>query len=609
MKESILNSFLTNYIMSLFERSRIEKQAEKYGFDVIIYHLALTKNWIPVRLPFFRQAATMPGRTKTEAEMGIDLSFLSQNELIIFVLKDEALTNKNWTKHNFDSDIRMAAFPDLSSKELQSVKKVKIILAYNKDEDQTGIHLYNNLIQGLGTKRKDKVVLSFERWNLTRIVEEVKNNLLSPQLMPQHLSGLLNYICSQIADFDYGTMEWENQLIPNWKNFLRTALKKPIDERKLRLIPIALVILHHYKKQTPNAYPGWIDLIEWAILAVWESYRTLTQVKLKKIIIAIWLHFYVSILEQYFIENEPAIISEHGLHKNINAVGLVPIVDAHIAFWHLGRLGILTLAPQEFFDANNENQQSTARNLINRSAGWVIRCLHANPASLRPLIDLHHIELFLTWLILWQSGRNKDIYEWLSELESRLVVRRFGKANLPFIEGRNRMDLVAEYAATSEKPPEFTDNSSYLLLMLLELCFSLEDSSRDELLNRFYKRVIRGIGDDGKPLSENRSEVDLIGWSPPDNWEQQILHEKVIDGIAITTSNFVRFGTADKPLSAKIKEFVDISREKFPFKGEGRDIPRTAYVLACLKNRSPLPSEFWRGTIFPIKEEAGSNIH
>ena len=600
MKAIILNSFLTNYIMSLFERSRIEKKTEKYGFDMIIYNLALAKNWIPVRLPFFRQPAPMSGKTKTEAEMGIDLSFLSEekNELIIFILKDEALTNKNWTKHNFDSDLRMASYPDLSSKELRFVKAVKVILAYNKDEDQTGIKLYNNLIQGLGTKRENKS-LSFDRWNLTRIIEEVKDNLLTPQLMPQHLAGLLNYICSQIADFDYGTTEWENQLIPNWKNFLQTALKKPIDERKLRLIPIALVVLHHHKKQTPNAYPGWIDLIEWAMLAIWESYRTLTHAKLRKIVVATWLHFYVSILEQYFLENEAAIISEHGLHKNLNAGILVPIIDAYIAFWHLGRLGILTLAPQEFFDAKNENQQKLAKKLVSRSADWVTRCLRANPAALRPFIDLNHIELFLTWLVLWQAGRSQEIYEWLSELESRLLVRRFGHSNLPFIEGRNRMDLVAEYAATSEKPPEFTDNTSYLLLMLLELCFSLDDSRRDELLNRFYKRVIRGIGDDGKLLSENLSEVDLMGWNSPDDWAARILHEHVTNGIAITTGNFVRFATGDKALSEKIKEFVNITREKLPFKGEGTDIPRTVYILGSLKNRSPLPAEFWRGTVFP----------
>lgn len=604
MNTGTLNTFLTNYVLSLFERTRVEKRNEKFGFDAIIYNLSISKDWIPIRLPFFRQIDSIGGKIKTEAEFGIDMAFLTpmKDALIIFVLKDEALNNKNWTTHNFDSDLRMAAAPDLTLKELSDIKSVKIILTYNKDEDQVGIKLFENLVLSLGTKIGDNISLSFERWNLTRIVEEIKDHLLSPQLLPQHLSGLLSYICSQVTDFDYGTTEWENQLIPNWKNFLRTALKDPIDERKIRLIPIALLILHHYRKRSQNSYPGWLDLIEWAMLPLWASYEKLDEEKLKKIVIEIWLYFYVNALEQYFLEIESSLTTEHGFHTSRKAASFVPIIDACIMYWHIGRLGILTLAPQEFADTTQEKSNIIIADMVNRAADWIVRCLRINPSIVRPLIDLNHIELFFIWLILWQSGRHGEIYKWLSELESRLAVRRFGTSNLPFIEARNRMDLVAEYVALSEKPPDFTDNSSYLLLMILELCFSLEDEYRDRLLDRFYKRLIKGTGNNNKPLSDNVSEIDLIGWAPPENWGQKILSEKVEDGVAITTGNFLRYATADKPLSEKIKEFVELSREKFQFKMPN-DIPRAVFILACIKHKSPLPPEFWRGTIFPRKEE------
>lgn len=157
------------------------------------------------------------------------------------------------------------------------------------------------------------------------------------------------------------------------------------------------------------------------------------------------------------------------------------------------------------------------------------------------------------------------------------------------------MDLVAEYAATSIKPPEFTDNSSYLLLMILELCLSLGDKYRDELLERYYKRIVRGIGGDKKPISD--FEIDLIGWAPPDDWGKKILNEGVTDGIAITTNNFHEIPEDTKPLSEKIREFVRQSRERFSFKIPS-DIPRTVFILACIKHKSPLPPDFWRGTIF-----------
>lgn len=599
MNNPSLNIFLVNYINSLGERTRKDKKTINIGFDWIIYNLALAKNWTPVRLPFFRQANIQAAKTKTEAEFGIDMSFLThkKDELLIFVLKDEILNNKNWNKSNFDSDLRMAASPDLSSNELSKVKSIRVILAYNKDEDQTGIKLFNNLTSSFGKKIRNNKSRLFERWNLTKITEEVKTHLISPDLLPQHLSSQFNYICSQTSDFDYGSVEWENQLVPNWKSFIRIVLRSPIDERKLRLVSVALLILYDYKKESPNSYPGWIDLIEWAMLSLWECHKNLKTKKQRRIVVDIWLQFYINELEKYFLEVSNVFTTEHGLHGNQGNIGLVPVNDAYIAYWHIGRLGILTLAPQELIDKENKEGEKLILDILDRSVGWITKCLRLNPASMRPLIDLHHIELFLIWLIFWQSGRNDEIYKWLSELESRLLVRRVGNANIPFIEGRNRMDLVAEYAATSDRPPEYVDNSSYLLLMILELCFSLEDKDRDELLDRYYQRVVKGIGNDGKALSDKVGFLDLIGWIPPDDWGQRILHESVTDGTAITTNNFEDTLEGVNSLSKKIKNFVEQSREKFPPKIPV-GIPHTVLILACIKHKSPLPSEFWRGSIF-----------
>jgi hypothetical protein len=138
--------------MSLLERTRQEKGSLKIGFDWVMFNLAIVRDWTPVRLPFIRQSEGKGPKTKPEAEYGIDMSFLlpDKDTLVILVLKDEALTYSNWTKHNFDSDIRMAAFPDLSQPEFAQVKLVQIILAYNKDEDATGVQAYTNLINGLG---------------------------------------------------------------------------------------------------------------------------------------------------------------------------------------------------------------------------------------------------------------------------------------------------------------------------------------------------------------------------------------------------------------------------------------------------------------------------
>lgn len=603
MDDSNFKVFLTDYIGSLLERTREEKGGLKIGFDWLIYQLAFAKGWTPRRLPFLREPAKKTAKAKTEAEFGIDASFLlpSKTELCIFVLKDEILNNKNWRRHNFDSDLRVGATTNVKEQGLGFVKSVKIILAYNKDEDQNGIRLYEQLVHSLPTKIGDDVLLSFERWNLTKIVEEVQAHV-TPDLLPQHVSGLFRYVCSLVGDFEYGADEWGNLVVPKWRKFLGLALESPVDERKLRLIPVAVMMLKHYRKDAPDSYPGWIDLTEWAMVAMWSCCKKLSgrgSKKLKSIIGEIWMKLYLAELQQYFIKVKATLTTQHGLSVGRKGLGLgvSGVNDAYVAYWHIGRLGILALGPQDFEIPGESDYSKFIEQLVARSGDWLVKCLHANPGALRPLVDLNHIELFIIWLIMWQGGRDKDLYEWLSELESRLLIRRVHKhISVPFIEANSRLDLVAEYAATGERPYNYSDSSSYLLLMILELCFSLPDRQRDELIDRYMRRIIKGISDDGQSLTEK--EIDLQSWVPPEDWSERVLSEAVLDGIAISTGNFERMGEKRPALSERIRDFVKETREKHPWKAPGGDVPLAAYILACIKHGSPLPPEFWRGTIF-----------
>jgi hypothetical protein len=603
-----LNTFLTDYICSLYERTRSEKKGLKIGFDWIIYKLASTRDWIPIRLPFYRDIAGEISKPKTEAEFGIDLSFLlpSGEELYIFVLKDEPLTYKNWTQYNFDKDLRMAATPDLTYPELSKVKEVKVILAFNKDEDQNGIKAFTDLIHTFQSKINNNVSMTFERWNLTKLVEEIKKDLITPDLLPQHLSEHFRYICLQIKDFDFGTEQWENQLVTNWKSFLNVLLSDP-DERKIRLVPVVLGIANNQRKDTPNSYPGWIDLLEWAMLFLWKCYKDTNNQSFRQIIIQIWIQFYVFELEIYLTQVNQVFLTQHAFSNFSGApnYGVSIINDAYMAFWHLGRLGILTLAPQEI-QPRTEKYLDQA---INRSADWLVNCFRQNPASLRPILDLNHIELFLAWLIMWQARREDDIYEWLSELEQRLLVRRINERNTcPFIESQNNMDLVVEYATKGERPEGYSDSSSYLLQMLLELICSLTNDKRDDLLKRYHNRLICSIGDNSNPLTDKK--IDLVSWVPPDDWHKRILKEPVWDGIAITTDNFISENSENhvsdpQYIATQIKTLVESIRAKYQWKLP-EDIPLSVYILACIKNRSPLPPEFWRILVFPQEEKSAN---
>ena len=67
-------------------------------------------------------------------------------------------------------------------------------------------------------------------------------------------------------------------------------------------------------------------------------------------------------------------------------------------------------------------------------------------------------------------GRLEDIRAFLLGLQARLHLRRLGHSELPFLDGGNSLENVFEQVAT--RPPDALtlSGSSFLVLMLLELC-------------------------------------------------------------------------------------------------------------------------------------------
>jgi hypothetical protein len=360
-------------------------------------------------------------------------------------------------------------------------------------------------------------------------------------------------------------------------------------------------IIYNYRDEDKSSsYTGWIDLIEWALLAVLNKTDNKMDDKLRFIVFSeLWHSLYLYELEKYLIANHKIFIVENSIISKGRVGHLAPLNDAYLCYWIIGRIGILHLGFVEIFDPSEFSNNKLIKKLLDRSVDWLKNLIQNNPSAYRPLIDINHIELYLIWLIFYQIDDKNYLYRWFSELESRLVVRRLGNHKIPFIEGRNRLDLVAEYAATysitGEKPYGFVDNSSYLLMMLLELMFSLDDSSRDDLLDRYFKHIVLGLGDDDQELSSPHYEVELQSWYPPENWSERIYDRKVTDGTSISTQNFAM--SMDIPLAERIQKFIAWSEMNFPPKIIFIN-PLSTYILACIKNNSPLPPAFWRGSIF-----------
>ena len=162
-----------------------------------------------------------------------------------------------------------------------------------------------------------------------------------------------------------------------------------------------------------------------------------------------------------------------------------------------------------------------------------------------------------------------------------------------------------DHVATGVKPPEFCDSSSLFLMCMLELLCSLPKEQRGSLLESTVRRLVRGCGDDGVQL-RSCEPIDLMLWFPPVDFHERILVKSLADEGECATVSLEKMGQSalenGDDIYTRVVSFVAESRSKRPFTYP-EWLPVSLLALACLKHRSPLPPEVWRGTIFHDMQE------
>jgi hypothetical protein len=603
-----IDNFLSLYIRSLLEESRNVQAGPRFGLDRIIHQLALADGHVSVRLPFFREGGDKLPKPKKEAEHGVDMSFLSRDRktFLVFVIKDETLTYRNFISHGFDKDLRLAAAPDLDDPSLANIETVKIILTYNKDEDEEGVENFNRLVKTLGTKAGDRANLVFERWNLTTITSLVKERLMTPSLLPDSFFRKFSYICAQFGDFDATSPHWNELLVPDWREFLSEVLKRPINETNIRLVSIALIVLRQHAKLdekgkvTRGALIGWIELVEWAMLSLWNAAYNAPK-KISRQIIGIvgqfWVEFYLMQLHEFYQENAQWLAATHSLE--IPGDSIEDAGGSYRAHWHLGRLGILAMAIPEIFGREDEQRRESTEIMVHEITKWLVQFLNACPSCYRPMLDIQHIEQFLVWRALAQVGRWDDIQGWLTELTQRLQMRYHGVCDLPAIDYRNSWELLMDSLSGTDPKNRVPSGSSYFILMLMELSLTLPDARGNELVRAIYKIFVEDPGTVPKGPNGITEPLDLIGWSPPADWSNRVLSGDGDGGHGIS----VAIDKGDP--ASSLRNYISKSRDVKVDRLDPPGLP-SVFVLACIRHRSPLPSFFWRQLSDGSKDETKS---
>ena len=118
------------------QKEYIENLKERNELDWLFSQLIEVQGWQGLKVPFQFKEDSKELSGKGEAEFGIDLSCFkdaSRKKLVIFAIKAEKLTAKNWGDKNFAGDLQQACSTDLSKEEYENVEEMEVILAFNKD--------------------------------------------------------------------------------------------------------------------------------------------------------------------------------------------------------------------------------------------------------------------------------------------------------------------------------------------------------------------------------------------------------------------------------------------------------------------------------------------
>ena len=592
-------NFVVNYIKGLKERTMMRKHVMTYGLDWVIYQLALAKGWTPQRLPFVR--STEAANHKTEAEYGIDLSFLRDEgrELVIFALKDEPLKNRTWSSERTKDDLEKAMYPDLSSSEYKDVIRVFVILGYNKDDDYTGVGLFDRFVSNQPPTISDGRALIFERWNLTTISDEVHANLLSPDLLPEGVSELLRYTTAHFKQCQVGSDSWTRTMLPNWNNLISQVFEsKEKDDRKIIILSVATIILGKARGDAKGSDVGYIELVERLMLRIWTYANEPEHSSIRKLASRAWVELYLLELERFYQKYGSLLKQTHAISMASTANGIDALNAGYNAYWHFARIGLFTFAIESVPD-DSEGVQDYLSKKYSEFADIVETMIYNEPGALRPLIDADQAQVFLIWRLLVKSDRIQPLHDFLDMLIDRLFVRRINKVGLPFLDGHNSYKAVAEATATKQMH-DVCVSSSFFCLSLMEYCLPL-GASGEKLIEKIYRYLVLSIDPTGDSYADTKP-LDLVCWAPKEGWEQSVCAGKQTNSVgiglgALHSSDDDICGTS---LISNLRKYKDQYLEQYPLP-ETMEVPTGVMILACIMNKHALPPYLWRGYVYDQK--------
>lgn len=318
----------------------------------------------------------------------------------------------------------------------------------------------NVFIPGLWkTTRKTVVAFEFERWDLAKLTELFTQHLFNEYLLTddeainnfKKVLVLINTPRNNNADFFHlidsvfqkaGSLA----LLPERKRFLFFET--------LRLVSF---IVYHYSMDAQNLTAA-KQCIPYSILKHWHSILEAGMETEKKVMVHFNKHFEVfqQTLHLFFEKTLPIAEKKHGLFSphggRYEQVGY-PVRALDYLSWLVF-----------YCSLGSEDTGDRCEKLL--------RVIHNNDGTVRPLFDNHSIPIVRTIKYLIENGKQDEAKAYLERVISSILIGYSTHGRIP--DGRNRMESLIQYSVRHTKSVFYEDSTSHLVGMLLELTAVLD---------------------------------------------------------------------------------------------------------------------------------------
>jgi hypothetical protein len=501
-----------------------------------------------------------------ESEQGKDIVAIKQKddqrEVWILVVQQGDLTENRWQgpgAMRMDAESALdVAFEDQSVGITRDTPR-RIILVHNGTVGET----IRERVDGFCKEAKEKRGVEIDRWDLSGLCNLFHEHLVGERLLAE--PGLQHLLRATLVFLDVPEYD-----LKHFKDLVNAILPKSearehAVQQAFRTLRLVLRMVHAYAREAGNLTPA-VVAHEYALLRIWHwmlSEKLLTSMCKKEI--GLTLREYVGVAVAYVQKIDPWLRRRYGLALG----GPSAIVEYPLrTFSVLGHLsGLLLLC--------GPGDATIRQWLHDRLLSTIIN----NPASKRPLLDDHSIEIALVAIALLSSDDRESARGWVREQIDRMVFRKQIGRRLP--ELNNNLEAVLELEATGKAPFFYEDSSSCLMYILMELTLLTDDKETYEE----YAPHFRETG------------VDLQLWYPPDDVESELFGQEVTRG---TTETSIPLPDSFEVFVEEVKERhqrFDILQLRTLQEGWGFFV-----YLACKHFRTPLPPTMWRCLIPPVTE-------